>query len=66
MALVGRLARLAAAPHQQQLIGRIDDAVNAFGEHRRRTGNSSGNEFGNRDPEVRQQCDDQRSIACRR
>jgi hypothetical protein len=35
---VGRLARLAAPPHQKQLIGRIDDAVDTLGQHRRRAG----------------------------
>ena len=60
MKLVGRPLRRAAAPHQQQLVGRIDHAVNAFGEHRRRAGDRRRDELRDGDAEVGEQRDDER------
>src|SRR5205085_8449957 len=57
--LVRRTLGCPAAPHQQQLVGRIDDAVNAFGQHCRGTRDGCRDELGDCDPEVRQKRDDQ-------
>src|SRR3569833_3406399 len=59
--LIGRLLSLAPAPHQQQLIGRIDKTVDALREHRRRPGNRGGDELRNRDSDVRSKRDNERS-----
>ena len=63
MEVVGRPLRRAAAPHQQQLVGGIDDAVHALGQHRRGAGDRGRDELGRGDAEVRQQRDDQRPRA---
>ncbi len=60
MELVGRALGCTAAPHQQQLVGRIDDAVHAFGQHRRGTGDRGRDELRHGDAEVRQKRDDER------
>ena len=56
---VGRPLRLPPTPHQQQLVGRIDDAVHAFGQHRRRAGDRRRDEFRSGNPKVRRKRDDE-------
>jgi hypothetical protein len=49
---IGRALHPAGAVEQQKLVNRIDGAVDAFGQHRRRAGYRRGNELGGGDADV--------------